>query len=91
MVEQNVEFEITLNLHDDCRQLLRDRVRGDVAAQDVALHHHLLLPRHDVRQRVLDQLPRAARERPRPHDHPRHRLPLPRQHLQQHHQQDPQS
>ena len=73
------------------RQLLRDGIRADAETQDGLLHHHLLLPHRHVRHRLLDQLPRAARERPRPHDHPRHRLSLPRQHLQQHHQQDPQS
>ena len=85
-------FRITpsdlLSLH--LRELLRDGVRADAETQDGFLHHHLLLPHRDVRDRLLDQLPRAPRVCPGADDHPRHGLPLSRQHLQQHHQQDPQ-
>ena len=38
----------------------------------------------------LLQLSGSTRKRARQDDHPRHRLPRPRQHLQQHHQQHPQ-
>ena len=92
----NIELEILINNNQfdalilKIRKLLGHGFRGKAETEDDSLHHHLLFPRRNVRHRVLDQLPRAPGECPRPHDHPRHCLPRPRQHLQQHHQQHPQ-
>jgi hypothetical protein len=44
------------------RQLFRGRVRADPEAQGFPLHHHVLPAVRDVCHRLLDIVPRAARQ-----------------------------